>query len=645
MQNLPIKHVILYKHGVGFFERRGELSGEDATLIFRREEMNDVLKSLTIVDEGEGQVLGVDYATPQTREERLSGCSVHLADDRSFSDLIVSLRGRVVRLVLDQGEEAVGTLLGLDDVSEKQSPGSALVSVLLEGSDEVRKVMLERVQGVEILDGEGVGDLRFFLKTALTPEEYRRVHVRLTPGNHYLSVRYIAPAPTWRVSYRLVTQPPAEGAEGEALLQGWGIFDNQLDEDLEDISLSLVAGMPISFVYDLYTPFTPERPVIEEEERVAPGPVSFGAATAPFMEAEGAPPPGAMRAAAMRAPAPAAPVSRGMKRSTAVATEGKSLGELFQYRIQTPVTVGRGQSAMVPILSANPGYRKDLLYNGTKLPVHPVATLRFKNESGLTLERGPVTVIAGSEYVGEAILPFTVAGGEVVVPHAVELGIKVHEENHASREMRELQIQGAYLLIEEWDIRTRVYRIANSTGENREVLVEHPRNTAYHLFDTPEPRERADEHLRFAIEVPARSETHLQVRERRLVRRKEELQRQSLDGLRRYLQQGLLDRATLDRVAKLLLLWDTITDYRKEIAEVAEERGKIYQAQQQIQGNMGALSQTGKEGALRARYVEQLASTEERLKTLDRREQDLKAEIERVEREIESRIEGLGGGG
>ncbi|MBE2222141.1 MAG: hypothetical protein IAF02_11400, partial [Anaerolineae bacterium] len=116
MSTLPITRMTLYKHGVGFFERRAELTGAEVSLSFRVEEMNDILKSLTAIDWGDGQVLGIDYATPQSREERLAGCSVRLSDTRSLRDLLVGLRGRRVSLQLDQGETAVGTLLGLDEL-------------------------------------------------------------------------------------------------------------------------------------------------------------------------------------------------------------------------------------------------------------------------------------------------------------------------------------------------------------------------------------------------------------------------------------------------------------------------------------------------------------------------------------------------
>jgi len=655
VRDLPITHMTLYKHGVGFFERRAKLDGEQIEISFRVEEMNDVLKSLTAIDWGGGQVLGIDYATPQSREERLAGCSIHLAGHRSFRDLVAGLRGRRVRLLLEQQERAAGILLGLDEELAPQprinsrSVTTPLVSLLLDETDQVQKVALDLVQGVEILDERGANDLRFFLRTALTQEEYRQVTIRLTPGEHDLSVSYIAPAPAWRVSYRLVvgeTAADTEGNEGSALLLGWGIFDNRLEEDLEGISLSLVAGMPISFVYDLYTPFMPERPVVQEQGRVAAAPVEFdeavkggvlrsmGTMDEPSMAMEAAMAPAAYRTRS-------AIGREALEQAVPVSATGKDLGELFQYAIATPVTVGRGQSAMVPIVSSDLRYRKDLLYNGAKLAEHPVATLRLENDTGLTLERGPVTVIDGGEYVGEALLAFTAPGGELVVPHAVELAITVREEAGSSRQVHGLQVRGSYLQVEEWEVRFRDYQLNNGAAESMTVLVEHPRTAGYDLFDTPEPVDQTSDDLRFEVVVPADKESKLRVQERRLVSRREQLRKQSYRGLQRYLRQGLIDKETHAQVAELLGLWERISDNERSLKEAGAERQKIFGIQQQIQDNMGALSATGKEGALRARYVEQLEASEDELRALDARESDLREEIGRLKGEIRDRIQAL----
>ena len=648
MESLPITHITLYKHGVGFFERRAPLHGEEVELSFRVTEMNDILKSLTVIDWGAGQVLGVDYATPQSLKERLAGCSIRLGAGHSVTDLLKNLRGRHVTLLLDQQEKASGTLLGLDQsFPSTESLTSSLVSILLDDSAEVQMVPISRVQRVEILDKRGEDDLRFFLATSLSREDFRQVTIRLTPGEHDLSVNYIAPAPTWRVSYRMILDSTTDPDKPKALLQGWGIFDNQLEEDLQGISLSLVAGMPISFVYDLYTPFTPERPVVKEEARVAAAPLDFeGAVLEEIEECEEFA--GDFMSRSMAPPAPpamAAPMLQkssfsiaDMERSAVVTTGGAAMGELFQYVIGTPVTVGRGQSAMVPILSSKLEYRKDLLYNGAKMPKHPVATLRLDNGTGLTLERGPVTVQENSDYVGEAVLPFTVAESELVVPYAVELGVKITEHHDSRTEFHRMSLKGAYLHIEEWDIRWREYQVLNSTDRALTVLLEHPRISHYELFETPEPQEKTSDHWRFEVGVTARQETTFRVQERRLLSQRQELRKQSFEWLQTYLRNGLLNQAAHDKAAELLKLWEQIADKERALGECDKDRKHVYKAQQQIQGNMKALKSEGKEGALRAKYVEQLEASEEQLAELVIREKALKEEIEALKVMVQKRL-------
>jgi len=171
--------------------------------------------------------------------------------------------------------------------------------------------------------------------------------------------------------------------------------------------------------------------------------------------------------------------------------------------------------------------------------------------------------------------------------------------------------------------------------------VEDPRTAEYEPFDTPEPKEHTDEHLRFEVEVLARGEKALRVQERRLMSRHEELRRQSYEGLQLYLKQGLLDRKSHDQAAELLKLWAKIADDEQRLAVVDKDREKVYKAQQQIQSNMAALAATGKEGALRAQYVDQLQATEGQLKALSEQEAALKAEIERLKREVDAKLKVL----
>ena len=643
MRDLPIVHMTLYKHGVGYFERRGAIDGESIKLTFRREEMDDILKSLTLIDHGGGQVRGVDYDTPQSRAERLAGSSIILSDSRSLSDLLQALRGRAVSLTVSDGSQIEGILIGLDEATEKAQQKS-LVSILQAQSENVIVVTLSRIEGVTVRDETAAADLRFFLETALGQETHRSITIRLSPGDHDLQVSYIAPAPTWRVSYRLVVDAPdAKTQEAETLLQGWGIFDNRLEEDLEEISLSLTAGMPISFVYDLYTPHTPERPVVKDENRVAPGPIMMDAMLE-MAEADMPPP---MPASAKRsrgvtlASAPA-PSPQAHAQSVQSAAAGKPLGELFQYNISAPVTVGRGKSAMVPIVSSMLKCRKSLIYNQAKMAKHPVANIRFKNSSGLTLEHGPVTVLENGEYVGEAVLPFSADQAEAVISYAVELGVHIKEETLSERTLQSLQIKDGYLLQQLFDIQRTVYQVDNRTPQAKTVLIERPRDSAYQPFETDEPAETTLDFYRYKVEAAPGKTTEFTAKKRRLISRREELHSLNYQSLQKYFQDKFLDQKTYQKLKALLDTWAEVEQMQREIQEQEQQRSKIYEAQEQIQKNMTALSQDGEEGRLRGQYVKQLGDSESQLTEIAQSIMTRQQKIKQKHAELQTMIADLG---
>jgi len=650
MLKLPITRITLYKHGVGFYERRADIDDKEIELIFRANEMNDILKSLTIIDWGKGKVLGLEYPTPQSQLEKLFSCSIHMNNKRSLRDLLISLCGRRVRLFLGetirvanyptQARSLVGTLIGLDEPEEQESIKTTIVSLLRDGNPLIFTIELGELGGIEILDERSSDDLRFYLQTTSKSDENCQVKVRLTPGKHDLSVSYIAPAPTWRVSYRMVAEKGIKDGEPRIMLLGLGIIDNNLEEDLNDVSLILAAGMPVSFIYDLFKPFIPKRPMIRDEDRALPAPDKHDQYIVKEQKA-------LVRSATIEAPAKAKLssirniVADDLEKTLAVNTKGEILGEMCQYIIESPVTVGRGQSAIVPILSTSLGYRKDLIYNNAQLPAHPVATLHLKNQTGFILERGPVTVVEDGKYIGEAILPYTQIKGEIIVPYAIELGIQVRQQEEQHTELKGIGIKNTNLLFVEWDVKVKEYQLTNDTAEPQIVLVEHPRTPSYELHDSPKPKERTPQHHRFEIQIPAHNERTLKVQERCLRTRQEELRRQSYSGLQQYLKHELIDQKTNDQIAELLSLWEKVTEKGRQIQDIKSEQEDIHKSQEQFRKNMQALGSSGKEGTLRDIYVEKLRTSEINLEALLQKESDLKQEIKALEHDVLKRLDAL----
>ena len=655
MANLPVREMVLYKHGVGFFVRQGEVSGEKVALTFRQDEINDVLKSLAVFDQAGGQVLGIHYQTPMDTYARLASSSIKLSQNTSLRDLLRDLRGRDCELVFEvtvgTQETIIGRIIGIDEVQTEEE-FSATISVLT--SNGVQVFPYETLRSFKIKDEQSSHDLSYFLDTSMSEDDRRVVTVRLSEGEHDLAVYYVAPSPTWRVSYRLVAETDEDGSTGTALLQGWGLFDNRLEEDLDNVRVTLVAGQPISFIYDLYASRIPHRPTIEDESRVAPGPIEYagGVAMAAMdtMEDEQSDSFVSLRRQAKLVQArelstgySSAPMMspENMQSSTQVQSESKDTGETFQYIVTAPVSVKRGESALVPIIGSEVKYERELLYNASKLPTHPVASLRFDNDTGLTLERGPITVVEDGDYKGEAVIPFTKENVQVYVPYAVELGVKVTENRENSHTVTGLKFEKKALFEQVYHTQEITYRIENSTSKNQVVTIEASVRSGFDLYDTRQPDVESAEYRRWKVTVNAHSTVDFVRTERMLRYDHREIQSLKYQQLAKYLDNKWLDQSTFDQLKDILDSHELIRVKNKEIADLTAERQEIYRQQEQLRANLGALQPTGQEANLRNRLLKQLESTQDRLDAIDADISRAKQTIAETEVKIQNLLDSL----
>lgn len=650
MTTLPVREMVLYKHGVGFFVRQGDVDGTEATLTFRAEEVNDILKSLAVFDRAGGQVYGVHYQTPMDRAHRLANTSIRLGNDTSITQLLQQLRGRTVMLVIadDKNKEFsyTGRIIGTDRQRDLDGGEQWFVSLLT--SDGASNIFpFDKIKQFTIRDEQSKQDLTYFLDTSMSEDNRRSVTVRMSEGAHELVVHYVAPSPTWRVSYRLVAESDDNEATGKALLQGWGLFDNRLEEDLEDVKVTLVAGQPISFIYDLYESKIPERPLIKDEARVVDAPIEYRAE-------KPAPKPAAPASLRRKAPASTASMAfadmapieseaygmdmESLEQSTAISAEGKESGETFQYSVTTPVTVKRGESALVPILGQTLNYERELLYNRDKLPDHPVASLRFENQTGLTLERGPVTVVEDGDYKGEAIIPFTKDKSAVYVPYAVELGVTIKEGQKSANELRGIAITNDYLQRQEYVIIETTYTIDNTTDKEKVVTIEATKNTDWELFDTPDPDAETLNERRWKVTCATDVLTTFVRKERKMQWQSRNIRKMQYIELDRYLENRFIDNALVDELREILDAVQAVRDMNTQILKLKEEQQVIYSKQEQLRKNMGSLGSTGKEGTLRQRVVDQLEASQDRLEMTESDIAEMQTEIEATKQRIDEMI-------
>ena len=277
---LPVRRVVLYKNGVGYFEHLGRVRGsQDVHVDFTSAQLNDVLKSLTVLDLSGGRITGVDYNSEAPLARRLATLRLALGEKPTVAEFLGALRGARVEIRSGAGAPITGKLLSVERKTRMGTAGSVemeQVSVISD-SGEVRNVDLSTSTSVRIVDKDLNTEVGKYLGLVASAREQdvRRMTISTTGnGDRNLYVSYISEVPIWKTTYRIVL-PSKEGKK--PLLQGWAIVDNTVGEDWNDVELSLVAGAPHSFIQQLSEPYYGRRPVVALPESVQLSPQTHAA--------------------------------------------------------------------------------------------------------------------------------------------------------------------------------------------------------------------------------------------------------------------------------------------------------------------------------------------------------------------------------
>ena len=667
MAILPITRVVLYKHGVGYFEREGSVEGDAAlSLTFKQAEVSDVLKSLTVLDLDGGHVASVSYDSTKPLEQLLAEVALSIPDQGSLVGLLPQIKGARVAVqpansgrmggfsVSSHDKDTVeGVLLGVDTTERRSADGIVkivLLSLLTDGG-EVRSFDLHGLGKLEILDVALRRDLDYYLRTQLSAKKKdARTFTFFAQGEGKRTIRlsYTLEAPVWKATYRIIlgeeNKPP--------MIQGWAVVDNTQDEDWENVQLSLIAGLPVSFVHDLYTPRYIRRPVVAVQETtgVLPPEVEEGI----WLEEEGEEEaePGGVASVSPRlfAGSAAHKISKSMgvaKRdavsSTPTQVRERKLGDLFEYEIEHPVTIRRNQSALVPIVLRSFEGRPVLLYNKQTRGENPMRCVEFKNSTGLTLEGGPVTVLEGGSYVGEAMLNTFKPDEQRLVPYAVELSVRVLDniDNHFDPVQRVVIRQGV-MKTHYGHVQQTKYTLNNKSDNEHTLHLDHLRlKDDWKLFDTLEPEEITQKYWRFKLPLPAKQITSFVVRQQRTLFRSHLLNDVGDQQLTLWVEQRYLDRKTEQILRQVVELRQKAAGLEEQIQRLERERSKLHEEQKRIRENLTSLGDRSSEKDLRERYVRTLGTQEDRLEQIEKEIRDHTANRDRCREQINALLADL----
>jgi hypothetical protein len=639
---LPLSRVVLSSSGLAQFTHVGPVTGGSSVeLAVRLDQVDDILKSLTVLDP-QGALGAVSLpgkaplqelfrdlpfgpdalGSPTALLNALVGSEVEVAGD-------VTLKGRIFRV---EAEEA----------ALPNNGGTTRRHRLTLLTDKgLMQAVVEDVTALRFTDPQA----RAQIERALTglaenrAKERRQVSIGfLGTGPRRAAISYVVAAPVWKTAYRLVL--PAAG--GKARLQGWAVLENLTGGDWKDVELVLVSGNPVALRQPLYTAFFADRPEI---------PVTTTARLVPRTDDADAPPqagqaarPAAPAAFAVRSapqqsaqlgrlgPAPPAPGagSPEMAAPAAPPTEAEEAATQLLYRFPSKISLATGHTMMVPFVDREISATRTWLYQPETSARRPLAAVRLRNDGDSGLPAGIVTAFeagagGSANFVGDAQLPLLPKGMDKLVTFALDSRTDIRREDRGvTRTVLGKAVNGV-LTISTRSRRTIDYEVTPPAEEDREILVEEPRVAGWRPAVGGPAVEETPTRFRHTIAAAkgktAKATLTLERIESQTVHLSSLAPEDMLARIR-----GLQNEspALKETIARLGAIIGDINKARARRTELESERKRIGDDQERIRRNLASVGPATDFGR---RYIETLQAQEQRLGEIARTEKDIEAEI------------------
>ncbi|HEY4320873.1 MAG TPA: hypothetical protein VGM77_06775 [Gemmatimonadales bacterium] len=598
--DVPVKSVMLFSSGVGYFEHAGVVHGDgSAELRFKTAQINDILKSLVVQDFDGGKVTTITYPSQDPISKTLRSFQVDITNNPDMASLLNQLRGARVT-VQTPAEHISGTILGVETRPRATDKGAVIETPtlnLLTGAT-IHSLELPAITALSLDDPQLQDELTKALQalSQSRDQDKKPVTINFTGnGERHVRIGYLVETPIWKTSYRLMMDGKS------ARLQGWAIVENQTESDWNNVSLSLVSGRPISFMMDLYQPLYVQRPVVVPDLYSGLRPQLYEGAIATSTRG------GRLADMTVTVPPRAVLVPRDQVTSRqdyvdgvpvgapSYGTAGQSvqsaattsqLGELFQYAIAN-VTLARQKSAMIPIVTDTVGIERLSIYNASVLRSNPLNGVRLKNSTGKHLQQGPITVLDKGAYAGDARIDDVPPGQERLLSYGIDLDLLVdNSKGTQTGAVVTARINKGALLIERKLVSSQDYQVDNKGSHDKTIIIEHPVRAGWKLAEGLKPVETTPSVYRFQGNAAAGKVTLLTVKEENVRQETVTMLPADVGQLLTYSRTGEIPQPVRDAIAKAIQMKQAVIELNNQAATRTTQMDAITEEQGRIRENM-----------------------------------------------------------
>ncbi|HED53001.1 MAG TPA: hypothetical protein ENJ00_02215 [Phycisphaerales bacterium] len=649
-ESLPISAITLYRSGVGSFERRGTVTGNTSVdLRFKAEQINDILKSLVVLDFDGGRVGAVSYSADEPISRKLESLGLNRSN-LTLGQLLGKFQGAEISIETTNGP-ITGRILGVEIHTTRSEDNTVTqqerwLSVMT--ADGFVTVREPDIRSARLLDPElqhDLTDLLIALSNQRT-EQSRIVGIDLHgSGERRIMAAYVQETPIWKTTYRLVL-PEKEG--DDLHIEGWAIVENTTDQDWEDVSLSLVAGQPVGFRMDLAKPLYLTRPELPVPVELAAAPKAYERGTMGLMMATADAAPmeqeerlryRADKAARSEAALGNIVFEAGTSMSEIMASSTQAMassgdeGEVFFYKLDNPVSIQRQQSAMIPIITGPIEGRRVSIFSPDTSGTHPYRGIELTNSTGLKLMPGPLSVYDSSVFAGDSQIGYIGDGEHRMLAYAVDLDLDIIRNTIQESNVRRVRIiDGVIQQTMSMEQHAEFTLDNHDTKRDRTVVVEVPRLDGWELISKTKPYETTANLYRFEIAMGSNATKKLEVTQQRTQSTSLALTSMNLETLISYQRQGAASQEIVDAFRGYRTRRAAVEEVKHKIADNEAETERITKDSMRIRDLMRAVS---RQDALYSRYLKQLEAHEDRIDALRRERESLKVELNQKQRDLD----------
>ncbi len=628
---LPLSRVVIYRNGVGYFERSGEVEAAEVRFKMKSRMVGDFLATLAIVEHGGSSVRSASFPLEIEDDEAPPG-----VDPRLYSMLKplppTPLPPKSTRDLKD-------VVLHLDGQRHSLAVGY------------VAETPVWRPSYRLVVQPDGSADLQAWgIVQNLSGEDWTDVKLVLVAG---------APlAFESTLGDPVIPQRPIVTDQGEVI--------SAVPEGLTSLdTTSLSSGdepmpAPAAEAAADYDGEDDEAPEFAAGLGRAGGPKLADAAmpagrvdapkSAPMRKAEKKDASKPRSRAALRSLALAEAQQAGLsapRNVSALAAVAVDTGTT-RYAIPNLVTVPNESATMVLLISRKvPGEAMFLFSPDGGVPesyAHPFRVARFTNDTKGLLERGPIAVFQKGSFLGQGMVEPLPPKASATVPFALERSLAIKSEQKQDRRHSRLyKIENGQLMVERDSVFETTYSVKNGGADSAKLLVKHARIGGSKLHEPPKGTEDDLQHALIPLTVSGHSDGKLVVEERlpsqEWVSWTSDLAREAIEAFLK--SPGGVDAERVERLRKAWTLGAKLKLLEEESAKLSKERNMLARFEAEDNAKLKSLKENRFADDLKRTLVARLADSTKRKQQIEKRLIEVSLELEEQRIRFDDSLRGL----